>query len=289
MLLEIVGTRKKAYIFDAPNYPNVGDSLILLGSIQLLKEIGIEIEGIASSYSKVKKNISQSTVIVISGGGNFGNLYEHHSREKQRIAQLYPNNLIIQFPCSVATKLDPSHDVFLEEFVRYPNVKIFARDAESERILEKLGYEVVLFPDAIHWIDFSQYHLAEPHFFGINVSRTDSESPIDTERVYSRDFDWMSESYAFFAFRTLLLKTHHSISKYILLRYAAHRVNRGLQIISLGKQVHTNRLHCILLSLLMDKEVTFFPNQVKKIDNYLSTWDLLNAKISILHSDRNKL
>ena len=67
------------YVFlELPYYENIGDTLIWEGSLRFLKQTKNKCLYSASSTTFYNQNISKDTLILLQGGGNFGDLWEGH-------------------------------------------------------------------------------------------------------------------------------------------------------------------------------------------------------------------
>ena len=90
------------YIFiDLPYYSNIGDSLIWKGTETLLASLPHKCLYRASCKTFRHIDISENVIIIMMGGGNWGDLYLIHNEFRKRIVQSYPNNKIIILPQTV--------------------------------------------------------------------------------------------------------------------------------------------------------------------------------------------
>ena len=64
---------------DYPSQANVGDSLIWLGTLKCLQDLGLKVTYVADfdTYDEthLRRVLGQNTTIILQGGGNFGDLY----------------------------------------------------------------------------------------------------------------------------------------------------------------------------------------------------------------------
>src|SRR5690554_400866 len=93
-----IGKIKVSYL-DVPLHTNTGDQLIYQGTCKFLKENGITINTIGCAYGKPKKQ--KNTVIILHGGGNFGDLYKIHQKYREEIIKLNPDRKIIILPQTI--------------------------------------------------------------------------------------------------------------------------------------------------------------------------------------------
>ncbi|MGQ0612904.1 MAG: polysaccharide pyruvyl transferase family protein [Planctomycetaceae bacterium] len=128
------GVRRVA-LLDAPAYANLGDSLILLGTLAVLRALGAPAPcWIASSAAYHRAPLARALgagTILLSGGGNFGDLWPEHQEHRERILRDFPENAVIQLPQSIHFD-DPAREVCALEAVRsHPRFTLLVRDRKS--------------------------------------------------------------------------------------------------------------------------------------------------------------
>src|SRR3990172_3861341 len=82
-------------LLDYPNYANVGDSLIWLGEIAYLKRAGIPIAYTCDQTSYAPARLESRVgkgAILMTGGGNLGDLYPRHQRFREAVIQAFPRS-----------------------------------------------------------------------------------------------------------------------------------------------------------------------------------------------------
>lgn len=96
---------KKAYVFLAADYGNLGDVAITYAQTQFLKDVlqGYEVVDIPISktlegISMIKKVVGKNDIITTVGGGNFGDLYDQIEFYRQLVIESFPNNKVVSFP-----------------------------------------------------------------------------------------------------------------------------------------------------------------------------------------------
>ncbi|MCH1927709.1 polysaccharide pyruvyl transferase family protein, partial [Shewanella sp. C31] len=93
------------------------------------------------------RNLNNDSILVLQGGGSFGDLYQREAEYRRVIIKNFPNNRIIVFPQSTFFE----NDDFLRKEVlfykKYKNVVIAARDEKSYAFLkEKFENKIILSP-----------------------------------------------------------------------------------------------------------------------------------------------
>src|SRR5688572_4715000 len=90
----ISGRERHICIIDPPDYPNVGDSAIFLGTLDFLRAFfpKTRVSYVASeSFSEECKGlIEDASLLLFQGGGNFGDLWPHIHQFRLRILREFP-------------------------------------------------------------------------------------------------------------------------------------------------------------------------------------------------------
>ena len=123
-------------LLDVPYYTNIGDTLIWEGTKHFLKSIKHKCLYTASVETYKYRPLSPSTVILLQGGGNFGDLWRKHQELRLEVIRAYPNNKIIILPQTVFYK---DKAVFQEDakiFNSHQDLHICARDTVSLEYLQ---------------------------------------------------------------------------------------------------------------------------------------------------------
>jgi exopolysaccharide biosynthesis predicted pyruvyltransferase EpsI len=85
----IVNKSEHICIIDPPGHPNVGDSSILLGELSFLKRkfpsAKLSFYDVQSYSASADVFIEEATILLIHGGGNFGDIWPHHHALRMRI------------------------------------------------------------------------------------------------------------------------------------------------------------------------------------------------------------
>ena len=144
------GTR--VALVDYPNHANVGDTAIWLGERKVLKALGVRCvycTDVARYDRRTMAEVLRDGIVVIHGGGNFGDLWPYHQAFRERLIKDFPNNQIIQFPQSLhfddlenakrVRAIVKGHDAFT----------LFVRDRRSQMLArDLLDVDAILTPDA---------------------------------------------------------------------------------------------------------------------------------------------
>lgn len=86
-------------LFDFPNHRNVGDSTIWLGELDYLKRWHprsriVWMSDIRLALARPLPALPEGCVILIHGGVNFGDFWEHHQRLRERLTRYFVSNRV---------------------------------------------------------------------------------------------------------------------------------------------------------------------------------------------------
>jgi len=276
-------------LIDFPNHANVGDSAIWLGERAMLKKFKLKdtynCDWRTYSISHMAQRITDDTIILIQGGGNVGDIWPEAQEFREAIITGFPNNSIVQLPQSISFSDASNLQRAKEVFENHPKFTLFIRDKPSLAFAkENFKCSIALCPD----MAFQLGSLPRPNSPSKKVVwllRTDKESKGFTEQAREMGLepcDWLSETANFEKVNrviTGLWKPGQDIWRrldfctgpiYDLTAQA--RLTRGLQILSAGETVVTDRLHVHILCVLMGIPHVILDNSYGKVKNYFDTW-----------------
>lgn len=274
-------------LFDFPNYANVGDSAIWLGTIALLKSelkcriVHVDDWGV---LGRGFPTLTDSTIVAINGGGNFGDLWLESQTLRERLVIQYPNNRIVQFPQSIFYRDRSNFERTHQIFRNHNDIHIMVRDQESLIQAQQVhdGYSGLCPDMALYLGKLNRGTNPQVPILGLlrnDQERAASDIPVTELRI--RVTDWAEETET----RTMRFMRNHpglhvrTSSFYKMLKYrlfnrmAMSRLSRGCRILSLGKVVITDRLHGHILSTLLGIPHVTLDNSYGKISSFRKTWN----------------
>ena len=275
-------------LLDVPYYTNIGDTLIWEGTKHFLKDIPHKCLYTASVETYKFRPLPQDTVILMQGGGNFGDIWRRHQDLRLEIIKAYPNNKIIILPQTVFYK---DHAVFQEDakiFNSHKNLHICARDTVSlEYLQQSLTCNLLLVPDMAFCITdklLKKYSKKEGDR-ALFLKRNDTEfceydfgAHITEESAMLDTCDWptMDRNYKTTDFMYKLMRKKRTPERlpdiYANRIFRPFLIKKGIEFVSQYKKVYTTRLHVAILSLLLGKEIVFFDNSYGKNSSFFDTW-----------------
>lgn len=275
-------------LLDVPYYTNIGDTLIWEGTKQFLKGIPHKCLGTASVETYKYRPLPADAIILMQGGGNFGDLWRRHQDLRLEVVKAYPNNRIIILPQTVFYKDKLVFEADAKILNSHKNLYICARDTCSLEYLQKsLTCNLLLTPDMAFCIadKLLRKYSKEKGGKVLFLKRKDPEfceydfDSYITEgcaQVDTCDWPTMERSYKTLRIFDKLLRRKERLKRipdiYADWIFRPFQVRKGVEFISQYKKVYTTRLHVAILSLLLDKEIVFFDNSYGKNSSFYDTW-----------------
>lgn len=290
------------YIFiDLPYYSNIGDSLIWKGTETFLSTLPYKCLYRASCKTFKHIDIPRTAIIILMGGGNWGDLYLIHNEFRKRIINEYPNNKIIILPQTVYYEGARNARNDATTFRKHKNLIIYARDKYSYWFLKlfRFGNNIRLMPDMAFYIDFNFIRsVACPKSKNaLLFKRIDKEKNDISERVkllIGSDYD-TSDWPMYGGFDPMYLqlctlinnREFTAANQYAIQTYLPKRVQTGIEFISKYHHVVSNRLHGAILAILLGKETYILDNSYGKNSQYYNTWLKNTDKIHFLKETKS--
>lgn len=281
-------------LWDVPYYSNIGDTLIWEGELHFLQSCNRKCLGQASKETCCFPHFPSGTVILLQGGGNFGDLWREHQEFRLEVIRRYPEHRIIMFPQSVYYENVERMNEDAQEMARHPDLILCARDHPSYALLkENFRNRILLVPDMAFCIpvDYLKQYCQQEEDKILFLKREDKELSLGyfyPQNIECRDWPSMEKRmWKMFLFGkqlglTLRFKKwgwnylYRCSSKGIdwyardFLRPAL--VRTGVEFVSRYHYVYTTRLHVMILSLLLGKKCSFLDNSYGKNSAFYETW-----------------
>ena len=287
----LIRVGERVALLDHPGHGNVGDHAIWFGETVALASLRARRVYTCDLRSYDRDDAAAAIgdrLILIHGGGNLGDLWPRHEQFREDLIRDFPNNRIVQLPQSVHFD-DPGKAASLRDRIKgHGGVTLMVRDRPSVvRAADLLGVEAVLCPD----MAFALGPLPRPHAPRCDVmylKRSDNEARSDQGLAASKIADATLESRDWLDFdgvEALLDKaeSHYpsvfnstlgrrQLRGWLYDRRSRMSVRRGIAILARGRTVVSDRLHGVILSLLVGLPVVPLDNRTGKIWDFISTW-----------------
>lgn len=275
-------------LLDVPYYSNIGDSLIWFATEHFLNSLPYKCLYRASIRTFMYRDLPQSCIILLQGGGNFGDLYRHHNEFRKKVVELYPNNRIVILPQTVYYEgpLNAYRDA--KEFRKHKSLTICARDYYSYRFLRLWSFskDVLLIPDMVFCMDplLLKPFLKPNNSKVLLFSRADKEMTdlgtaivMDSTNEIETDLgDWPfylgGDPFANELEAIINEGRLQDADRFAFENYLPQRVKTGVEFISQYSSVISNRLHGAILALLLGKPVALVDNSYGKNRHFYETW-----------------
>jgi pyruvyl transferase EpsO len=283
-LRKVVAPGERYSLVDFPDHSNVGDSAIWLGGVKALKEV----TGRRPSYVASKSTYDASRLakshpdgpIFIHGGGNFGDLYPEHQQLRIDLMRDFPKRRIIQLPQSLSFSDEAVVARTAKAIKEHENFYLFVRDSDSKLFAERhFDCPVEQAPDcALALESLLSDRVPTDHF--IFLRRTDKETSgadySGLEVLKAPEYDWLVEPKMPVRVRLLAKVARVTGSDFVRFAHfnlkASVRVKRGVDLLSSGEAVITDRLHGYIMSVLLRRPVVAMDNSTKKVSAYHNLW-----------------
>ncbi len=289
-ILDSFDTTKRVVFFDYPLLLNVGDLLINLGTECFLSDHNIHIwkRFSADDMPESIRGMDDDVIIICQGGGNFGDLWSRHHPGRESLLAYFPRNRIILLPQSVHFDSPDRLQKSMERFRSHGNCHIFARDNRSLDILQHAGvHQSSAMPDMAQYLwgillpDTHPVYESQPMRFVRRDKEAKTYAALEGEGNALHTVDW----------REILTLSTHRIARLILKaidlqnrmgfhaqkywqwRFVQDKAIRdGVRYLSRFRKIYTNRLHGMILGLLLSREVCAFDNSYGKLSSYRESW-----------------
>lgn len=278
------------YVFwGLPYYINPGDTLIWEGALDLLKGCKYKCLGTCGWDEYKYRPLSKDTVILIIGGGFFGDVWRNAWDCVMDTITQYPDNPIIILPQSIHYDNQTVAKSDAQRLSKCSKLTICVRDQRSFDYGKSVfSNNIILVPDLAFHLPINKYRKDIVNSGRtLYVKRADKEKPAvelkSLDNVDVRDWPDMDEKLTG-SLRIVMglyarIRPYKS-SKFIewiiskLMYYFQRRIiiKNAVDFIDQYDTVYTTRLHVMILSFLLDKEVIILDNSYGKVSGCYLAW-----------------
>ncbi|KQQ49729.1 hypothetical protein ASF68_18030 [Plantibacter sp. Leaf314] len=311
-LRDAIGDTVDVALLDAPNQTNVGDSLIWAGEIAYFRRLGLRIRYIADIATfdpAALRRAMPSGVVLLHGGGNFGDLWMGHQNHRERIVKELPDYRVVQLSQSIYFASEARAAQADEIIGKHPDFRLLLRDSLSmERAAKQLpSLQPVFCQDMALGFDPPAQERSARGTDVLVIARRDKEAMSGLHDVGDdwgdglsvTSTDWHSEGWLAVRYRTArrLMKLHHFLVRVrrrlgwtpTLPQWAVQRLITSLNVINItgalrwyaaADIVVVDRLHAHVLALLLGIDHVALDNNYRKIgavfDDYTGRFSTAN-------------
>lgn len=282
-LLPLLQGRPIHYL-DLPFHGNVGDLLIMLGTLRFLQKHKLNVARLGMYFNYSPGWAKPGDVIALHGGGNFGDIYGPFQAFRERVIAALPNNRIVIFPQSMHFSDPAKFKQCCETLSRHRDLHICVRDTESEKMARQMTPHVYLLPDMAHQL-WPIARPGKPSHPLLQLRRRDSEARPSSKDLGST-FDWddlIGKNWTFFlsqiaersmyhAHRFGLNKPFANLEGRLWIAQSERFVQRAVKLFASHERVESDRLHAHILSCLLSIPNHIDDNSYGKNGRYIAAW-----------------
>ncbi|WP_207655903.1 polysaccharide pyruvyl transferase family protein [Ruminococcus flavefaciens] len=285
-----ISSKKHFWFIDAPEYGNLGDQAIAYATTCFLTEnfadfdvIEIQQSRTAQYINWLKKNIKPDDIIVLQGGGNFGNLYPPYEAVRRKIIKTFSGNKIIIFPQSIYYTNDRKGKRELriaQKIYASDNLIIFARDKKSYSDFSVLfpKAQIGICPDIVFYL-YGRILNDKKNGLGL-CFRNDSEKTIFTESE-SGFIEESKKKYDKIRLLDTICKDN-----FIVGDKREQLVCSKIREFAENELVLTDRLHGMIFSFISKTSCVYFPSKTGKTEFLYDSW-LSESRMIADHENYN--
>ena len=295
-------------LLDVPQHRNIGDYYILLGELEYLKKNSHKLIYMSDMFSFKFEEIKDNIIIILHGGGNFGDLYRKHQEFRLKIIEKYKKNKIIIMPQTVLYNNESNFINDINIINGHSRLFAFFRDQNS-----LLSYNRVSKNEGYLNVDCGEYFVIKKKYKSSNknrkiliLDRIDMESkPIDYSNILTGSKveirDW--PSYGKSKLENIInilsdrvlnivelaalsrIKNSSKVKKIFYKLYlikSRYLVDQRLRFLSNYEIIYTTRLHGMIMGKALKKTIFILDNKYDKCKNYYYTWLINEKNISIM-------
>lgn len=285
-------TTPRFALLDFPDHANVGDSAIWVGELQLFRMLTGKDPAYVSAFHNLDASALRAAVpdgtIFLHGGGNFGDIWNHHQDFREAVLTRFRDRRIVQMPQSIHYD-DPQRIARTARAIAdHPDFTLLVRDEPSLELARRhFECPVYLCPDSALAIGATRP--GTPTLDVIAMLRTDKEGAAGGTMSLPglRVEDWLSEdagavrrAKAAAMLRAWATLTPSTARVRAYEAAAWHRVARGFRQLSQGRAIVTDRLHVHILAMLLGRPHAVLDNFYGKIGRFM---DAFTGGSSLVH------
>lgn len=283
-------------LLDFPNHPNVGDSAIWAAEMAYLRRhwrrdpsYVCDLHGRDVDWTALTQAVPNGPIL-LHGGGNFGDIWPAHQHFREEVLNRYPGRTVIQLPQSLQFDDQSNLRRTAQAIARHKSFVLLVRDQASYHLAHNYFDCIVrLCPDMAFCLG-RMARPAPPTHSLIFLLRTDKEAARTSEwnalKVPDDAIvqDWFSEPVdtedrARFKSRFGALASLDPRQLSLNARRVRYydqlvklRIRRGVDLISRGRQLISDRLHAHIIGTLLDVPQIILDNNYGKISRFIDTW-----------------
>lgn len=155
------GRKRNIVVIGTPHHGNLGDYAIFLAEAQFLTDcfpdanlMEINLADWKNEKGLLQKLLRRRDLIILTGGGNMGNVYMEDENTRREAISMFPHNVIVLFPQTMFFTPDEDGkrqlDISVGQYGKHKRLFLVARDEVSYNTMkEAFVNPVMLLPDVV--------------------------------------------------------------------------------------------------------------------------------------------
>lgn len=301
VLAELIGDAPFHYV-DIPTHGNVGDLLIMHGTLAFFRKQGLQPKTVAPHDAFDTRWVAPGDVVVFHGGGNFGDLYPCFQQLRERVVQACKGNRIVILPQSLHFSSDETMLRSAHIFRQHGDVHLCVRDRASLQTAQLFTDHVLLLPDMAHQL----YPLQAPQAYvrpgALRISRVDDEASEAGDIAGAPHIDMLTDwpqfvgrrerrielfrrAYGAFFRRGMGRMANRMLSP-LWIDYSGRLIADAARLFARHQLIVTDRLHGHILACLLDRNSIVLDNSYGKNSRYVQAWTR-PSELVVLNEERH--
>ncbi len=283
-----------------PNHWNLGDTAVWAGQRAVLARLGVGVSYVCDFRTyrpdALRRALPEGPIL-LSGGGNFGDVYPNEQGLRERILDDFPDRLVVQLPQSVWFRSEANLDAMRRRCERSARFVMLARDRRSlDLVRARFGVPARLAPDMAFGLPDLRPQRRAAVTDVLWLLRRDIEASANAPRrgLASKDpgvlGDWTRPGFSrrgvpwgayarahWLSWRLRqmpagLLHSREAWVKHSFEALASLRMEIACRFVSAGRVLVTDRLHGHILALLLGIPNVCLDNRDGKVRQFYQTW-----------------
>lgn len=272
VLGSLLPTGTRVALLGFPNHGNVGDSALWLGTRRLLADLGVDVAYSCEWRDYAEEELATAVAggahICLNGGGNFGDLWPGQQQLREHVLSAFSTTRTIQLPQSLWFERPENLDRVRRLVDAHDDLTLLVRETNSlDLATDWFQTSVALVPDAAFGLAGEMQRSAAECDLLV-VRRGDKEGlgwpDLDVGDGVETT-DWLLDT------GPLPSRGEGSADDHYL-QLAAHRVQRGLDLLSRARMLVTDRLHVHLFAVMLGIPHVVIDNSYGKVSGTLRSW-----------------
>jgi exopolysaccharide biosynthesis predicted pyruvyltransferase EpsI/MoaA/NifB/PqqE/SkfB family radical SAM enzyme len=274
--------KQNVFIIGTPNHGNMGDQAIWYATQKLLEKyftnanvVDVDMSDFWTDIEGIAHLIQNQDILILQGGGNFGNYYMDDEMIRRFVINRFRNNRIIMFPQTVYFSKDKEGEEELKQSVsiynKNKNLILIARDAESFECLKaNFTNDMYMLPDVV--LSLNAVNAKKERKGALICLRSDKESIMNQQNVEKMK-EVIKKAFSEITYTDTQVDDYCKENRELLLMHK-------LEEFQSAELVITDRLHGMIFSVITGTPCIVFDNFNGKVKNvYVYLKDCCNVQL----------